>query len=65
MSEIVNLNRFRKGQKKQAKQRQAEQNRILYGRTKVEKERDAVTKAKDEASLEGHKLEKEGPEEID
>jgi len=36
-AEIVNLRQFRKKQARSEKERQAEQNRISFGRTKAEK----------------------------
>lgn len=41
-AEIVNLRQFKKKQARSDKDRQAEQNRISFGRTKVEKD---LTKA--------------------
>ncbi len=38
MSDIVNLRQFKKQKARQSKEQQAEQNRILHGRTKAEKE---------------------------
>lgn len=38
MSEIVNLRQFRKQKARDGKEKQAEQNRILFGRTKAEKD---------------------------
>ncbi|CAN7459845.1 MULTISPECIES: DUF4169 family protein [Rhizobium] len=37
-AEIVNLRQFRKKQARSEKERQAEQNRISFGRTKAEKQ---------------------------
>lgn len=37
-AEIVNLRQFRKKQARSEKDKQAEQNRISFGRTKVEKQ---------------------------
>ncbi|MBH9728752.1 DUF4169 family protein [Brucella abortus] len=38
MSDIVNLRQFKKQKARDTKEKQAEQNRILFGRTKVEKD---------------------------
>nr|WP_247650452.1 DUF4169 family protein [Brucella sp. 458] len=38
MSDIVNLRQFKKKKARDTKEKQAEQNRILFGRTKVEKD---------------------------
>ncbi len=37
MSDIVNLRQFKKKKAREAGEKQAEQNRILHGRTKAEK----------------------------
>ncbi len=57
MSEIVNLRQFKKKKARDAKQKQADQNRIDFGRTKAEK--DAANKAvqKDSRFLDQHRLE--------
>ena len=39
MSEIINLRRQRKAKARCKKEKQAEQNRVLHGRTKAEKQR--------------------------
>lgn len=38
MSEIVNLRQFRKNKARSSKEEQADQNRILFGRTKAERD---------------------------
>jgi hypothetical protein len=57
---VVNLNKFRKRKAKVERAKQAETNRRLHGRTKAERERDALQKAQLERGLEGKKLER-GP----
>ena len=57
MAELVNLNRVRKAKKREDEARQAEANRIRFGRTKAEKARDAAEGAKLEAELDGKKVE--------
>ncbi len=47
----VNLRQFRKRKAREEKERQAEANRIAYGRTKAEK---SVTKAENLRSLREH-----------
>ena len=42
MAEIVNLNKFRKKKAREAAATQAAENRVRFGRTKAEKERDAT-----------------------
>lgn len=57
MAEIVNLNRWRKAKAKEDKARQAETNRVAFGRTKAEKE--ATRKQADQQAkeLDGKKIE--------
>jgi hypothetical protein len=50
-AEIVNLRQFRKKQARSDKQKQAEQNRISFGRTKVEKQ---LTKALNDKAAQVH-----------
>lgn len=45
MSNVVNLNRFRKQKARKDAERQAAENRVRYGRTKAEKEREAAAEA--------------------
>ena len=56
MGDVVNLNKFRKRQAKQAQQRQADTNRRLHGRTKAERAHDAAQKKRLEAGVDGAKL---------
>jgi hypothetical protein len=46
MSKVVNLNKFRKRKAKLEKERQAETNRRLHGRTKAERQRELLQKRK-------------------
>jgi hypothetical protein len=55
MAEIVNLNRLRKAQKRAAKDRQAEANRVKFGRTKTEKKNDQQVGEKQRDVLDGKK----------
>ncbi|KQV28287.1 hypothetical protein ASC97_08120 [Rhizobium sp. Root1203] len=50
-AEILNLRQFRKKQARSDKEKQAEQNRISFGRTKVEKQ---LTKALNEKAAQAH-----------
>ena len=56
MAEIVNLNRARKARARRASEREADANRIRFGRTRAERAaaRDAVSEA--ERGLDGHRL---------
>lgn len=58
-AEIVNLRRARKGKARAEKDREAEANRVAFGRTKAEK---LTTKAEREAAvrkLDGHKRDRD------
>lgn len=57
MAEIINLNRWRKTKAKQEKDRQAETNRVAFGRTKAKKKSDAKQTEQAIAELDGKKLE--------
>jgi len=50
-AEIVNLRQFRKKQSRSEKEKQAEQNRITFGRTKAERH---LTKALNDKSGKAH-----------
>ena len=56
MAEIVNLNRARKARARLASEREADANRIRFGRSRAERAaaRDAVSEA--ERGLDGHRL---------
>ena len=58
MTKVTNLNRFRKSKARSEKQKQAEENRVRYGRTKAEKLTSKVREANAHDRLDGHKLEK-------
>ena len=58
MGNVVNLNKFRKRKAKLERAKQAETNRRFHGRTKLERQRDALQKAELERGLRGKKLEK-------
>lgn len=62
MADVVNLRQFRKRAERAEKEKTAEQNRLVHGRTKAEK---SLTKALNEKAakvLDQGKLEKRGPE---
>lgn len=46
MAELINLRQFRKKKTREKHEEEAQQNRILFGRTKVEKEFDERLKVK-------------------
>lgn len=59
-AEIVNLRQFRKQQARSEKERQAEQNRISFGRTKDEKKLTTARNEKAKKALDQGRLEKDG-----
>ena len=56
MSTVVNLNKFRKKKTKEARQKQAETNRRLHGRTKAERASEALQKKQLEAKVDQARL---------
>lgn len=56
MSDIVNLNKFRKAKARQDKEKRAEQNRIAFGTPKAVRDADAANKALQDKKLSGKKL---------
>ena len=57
MAEIINLRMARKQKARAEKDVQAQQNRILFGRTKAEKLKQAAEKAAADKHIDGHKRE--------
>ncbi|MGE5515740.1 MAG: DUF4169 family protein [Bacteroidota bacterium] len=57
MAEIVNLNRWRKAKAKQEKTRQADANRVTFGRTKAEKDQARKQAEQQSKLLDGKKVE--------
>jgi hypothetical protein len=62
MAEIVNLNRHRKAQARQQAERQAEANRVKFGRDKATRLREEQEEARRRALLDGAALESGKPE---
>jgi hypothetical protein len=58
MAEIVSLRQVRKQKARADKERIAEQNRALHGRSKAEKARDAEVARKSQDFVEGHRRER-------
>ena len=56
MSTVTNLNKFRKRRARAEKQRQAQENRVRFGRTKDEKKLAAIEKDKAAGQLDNHRL---------
>ena len=50
---MINLNRFRKKKAREEKERRAETNRRLHGRTKLERAQEEAQKARLESKLDG------------
>ncbi|WIY54375.1 DUF4169 family protein [Devosia sp. YIM 151766] len=57
MAEIVNLRNFRKQKARAEKAAGAEANRLKFGRSKAEKQNEALEKARADQHIEGHKRE--------
>jgi len=56
MSEIVNLNRFRKTAARAQKAKNAAENRVRFGRTKAARARDRAEARKSDKALDDKKL---------
>ena len=56
MSNVVNLNRYRKKKARQQRTQQAEANRRLHSRTKAERESQRKQQELDRRKLDGHRL---------
>ena len=56
-AEIINLRQVRKQRARDVKAKQATENRIRFGRTRVEREQEALTQARAEEILDGHERE--------
>ncbi len=56
MAKVTNLNKFRKAATKADRQKQADENRVKFGRTKAEKLLSSTAQDKARRNLDGHKL---------
>lgn len=56
MSNVVNLSKFRKAKAKAEKEKLAETNRRLHGRTKLERQQELLQKKKLEKQVDGAHL---------
>lgn len=63
MASVVNLNKFRKKKAKLERERRAETNRRLHGRTQAERARDELQKRLLDAKVDGAHLERRSSEE--
>lgn len=57
-ADVVNLRQFRKARTRSEKEKQAEQNRLTFGRSKAEKNLTEALNAKAEKTLDQGRLEK-------
>lgn len=62
MSKVVNLRQRRKAKARTEKEKKADQNRRIHGRTKAEKRKEAMEADLASRRLDGHKLDKDEPE---
>ena len=60
MAEIVNLRQARKAKVRTEREKRAEQNRVIHGRSKADRERDAKIAGRSVAFLDGHRLDPDG-----
>ncbi len=61
-AEIVNLNKFKKQLNKETRERQAQINRVKFGKSKAEKRRQEYEAQRDATLLSGKKLGDDTPE---
>jgi hypothetical protein len=57
LSNVINLNKYRKAKAKLAREKKADANRRLHGRTKAERARDDLQKKQLTRAVDGAKLE--------
>ncbi|UJQ94979.1 DUF4169 family protein [Mariluticola halotolerans] len=62
MAEIVNLRTVRKRKARAAEEDKAAENRVRFGKTKAERQKDEAGKALDARRLDGHKRVEDPPE---
>jgi hypothetical protein len=58
-AEIVNLRQYRKEKQRQDRARAAEQNRVRFGRDKVQRREDETDRKRSEQDLDGKQLDPE------
>ncbi len=59
MADIVNLRRARKNKQRDTREKQAAENRTIFGRTRAEKEAEAARRALAEKNIAAHKRERD------
>ncbi|WP_373353685.1 DUF4169 family protein [Pseudoroseicyclus sp. CXY001] len=62
MAEIVNFRRARRARARSDARQAADENAARFGRTKAERRLEEARAVKDEARLDGHRLEPEDPD---
>lgn len=62
MTEVINLNQKRKANARVQKEKKASENRVKYGRTKAEKQKEKREAERAQRHLQGHKRETEEDE---
>lgn len=61
MGDVVNLNRFRKRKREEEAARAAQESSIRHGRTRAERQAQKKRRTKEEAELDGARLEPKDP----
>ncbi len=61
-ADIINLRRARKATIRAAAEREAAANRVLFGTSKWQKEREKARKEREERTLDGHERREDMPE---
>lgn len=64
MGTVENLRNHRKRKAREAREKQADDNRVLFGLTKVEKARTSARNTREESLLDGKKRDGRGPETV-
>ncbi len=64
MAKVVNLNKFRKQKAKLEREKRAEVNRRLHGRTKAERQRELLQKQRLTDKVDGARLEPGAPADV-
>ena len=59
MGDVINLRKARKRADREQHAKQAEENRILHGRSKAERQLEQARRAQDSRKLEAHRLNEE------
>ena len=62
MAEIVNLRQFRKQKERAEAEKEAAQNRLAFGRTKIERSLTEAERDKAARHIDGHKRDRDEPE---